>query len=486
MPTTIQLKRGNSSSIASSNPVLAAGEICVELDTGKFKIGDGSSEWGDLPYVGSVSATDITDSTPAGRALLTTVTQVPTGNMIVAGAGDENVNAIYIPGGEVNGKPFYNHPDITELLLSWDGRWIFIFDGETFLYQDAIAANVTTPDLVTTWETVFGDAPAPTVTAETRETLIAASQITDASDAGRALLTAADAEAQADLLAPFISGGLDSSAVILAQAGDDLLAKYTAAKALTPNGSAKSATNRAALVIMPGTYALSATLTLDADFVDVIGLGATEKNPAVILTTNSISCTNTAAKDYRVSGISVGTQAFGVAGHSVASADKRVFTNCTGGNYSYGMEEIASSQFINCVGGTFSFGAGYASTTSGIFINCVGGNFSFGSNESGSITSSALFDNCVGGGGSFGIGAFNSGTFRNCTGGDNSFGGEFSEHLAPASFEGCYGGAGSFGANSSSGKYLRCQLPSGPFPTTYGVGWVRLCITDSTEVNTGP
>ena len=37
--------------IIKANPVLSAGEPGFELDTGKLKIGDGSTYWNDLPYL---------------------------------------------------------------------------------------------------------------------------------------------------------------------------------------------------------------------------------------------------------------------------------------------------------------------------------------------------------------------------------------------------------------------------------------------------
>lgn len=50
--TILQNKRGTASDIAAKNPILAAAEICVELDTGKFKIGDGIKSWDQLDYAG--------------------------------------------------------------------------------------------------------------------------------------------------------------------------------------------------------------------------------------------------------------------------------------------------------------------------------------------------------------------------------------------------------------------------------------------------
>ncbi len=34
------------------NPILLRGELGVEIDTGKMKIGNGSSKWAALPYLG--------------------------------------------------------------------------------------------------------------------------------------------------------------------------------------------------------------------------------------------------------------------------------------------------------------------------------------------------------------------------------------------------------------------------------------------------
>jgi hypothetical protein len=44
LKTTFQLKRGNSADWQSINPVLRVGEPGFETDTGRLKIGDGSTE----------------------------------------------------------------------------------------------------------------------------------------------------------------------------------------------------------------------------------------------------------------------------------------------------------------------------------------------------------------------------------------------------------------------------------------------------------
>lgn len=48
----IQFRRGTASAATSANEILAAGQPFVETDTNKLKIGDGSTAFKDLPYIG--------------------------------------------------------------------------------------------------------------------------------------------------------------------------------------------------------------------------------------------------------------------------------------------------------------------------------------------------------------------------------------------------------------------------------------------------
>lgn len=47
----IQLRHDTASNWTSANPTLLAGEIGIETDTNKYKIGDGSTAWSSLSYV---------------------------------------------------------------------------------------------------------------------------------------------------------------------------------------------------------------------------------------------------------------------------------------------------------------------------------------------------------------------------------------------------------------------------------------------------
>ena len=50
--TVIQHRRDLAVDWTTANPVLSAGEIGFEVDTGKFKIGDGVLDWNTLKYAG--------------------------------------------------------------------------------------------------------------------------------------------------------------------------------------------------------------------------------------------------------------------------------------------------------------------------------------------------------------------------------------------------------------------------------------------------
>ena len=52
MTTQIQLRRDTTANWAAANPVLAEGEIGMDMTANAFKVGDGSSSWADIEYAG--------------------------------------------------------------------------------------------------------------------------------------------------------------------------------------------------------------------------------------------------------------------------------------------------------------------------------------------------------------------------------------------------------------------------------------------------
>ena len=65
MPVHIQLRRGTAVQWTTANPVLFQGEIGLETDTNKFKVGNGTSTWTALPYGGIEGPTGNTGPTGA-------------------------------------------------------------------------------------------------------------------------------------------------------------------------------------------------------------------------------------------------------------------------------------------------------------------------------------------------------------------------------------------------------------------------------------
>jgi hypothetical protein len=69
--TQIQVRRGTASQWTSANPTLASGEWGFETDTGKTKIGNGSTAWTSLAYVGAGTVTSITAGTGLSGGTIT-------------------------------------------------------------------------------------------------------------------------------------------------------------------------------------------------------------------------------------------------------------------------------------------------------------------------------------------------------------------------------------------------------------------------------
>lgn len=78
MATRLQVRRGTAAAWAAASPVLAEGEIGAELDTGKWKLGNGSQDWNHLAYStgpqgvsGSITLGTVQTGTPGSFASIT-------------------------------------------------------------------------------------------------------------------------------------------------------------------------------------------------------------------------------------------------------------------------------------------------------------------------------------------------------------------------------------------------------------------------------
>lgn len=74
MGTRIQFRRDSSSNWTTNNPVLAEGEMGLELDTRRIKIGNGTTNWNSLPYgiatIGIDELVDVTITNPQDGELI--------------------------------------------------------------------------------------------------------------------------------------------------------------------------------------------------------------------------------------------------------------------------------------------------------------------------------------------------------------------------------------------------------------------------------
>jgi len=66
MAVQIQLRNGTAAQWTSANPTLAVGELGAETDTGKFKIGTGSTAWNSLAYAAVGTVTSVAQSFTGG------------------------------------------------------------------------------------------------------------------------------------------------------------------------------------------------------------------------------------------------------------------------------------------------------------------------------------------------------------------------------------------------------------------------------------
>lgn len=229
--------------------------------------------------------------------------------------------------------------------------------------------------------------------------------------------------------------------------GTALLAAYAQAKALTPQGSAISVTNRSCVVIPPGTYDLgSSQLVLDTQYVDVIGQTTHRGNQRIISSTatSNQGVINQTANDVWIRNISLKNNcADNAAFNNTTSADyfcssaldqtkmRNVeFLSANGVNGPYPMrisisypgyfEEcqalggsswgggigditlagVAGGTYIRCVGGQYAFGGSNGCSFTGTAIDCQGGAYAFGGYH-GAIGSAALLLSCRKTGGFF-------------------------------------------------------------------------------------
>lgn len=315
------------------------------------------------------------------------------------------------------------------------------------------------------------------------------------------------------------AGGLvDTDTYIFCKPGDSFSAKYDLAAELTPGGNEKSATNRAYLIVLPGTYSVI-TNTIGSNYVDIIGLGSNRLDRGCYCAVKLINLVGeqltVSATNVRIKGIDIGSARL-ISGYS----SDQYFEECRAGDWSFGRDvdagwyanypthlTVSYGTYINCVGGHYSFGGGHWSPgwsnnqteyygAAGYYANCISGNFSFGGHEPGSTWSYwsppytvafGTFINCEGGD-YFAHAPWLSGLFVDCVGGSYSFGADIAAGNG-ATFRNCVGGGGSFAAGSDSynfsGLCYSCIAGADSFRCWVFSGRIHYCIAESAPMFNG-
>ena len=180
MATRMQQRRGTAAQWISTNggdgPVLNAGEIGFESDTGKFKIGDGTNHWVDLNYF--LDAVDqggsITDYVPltqkdaaSGVASLDSNKNVyvPGSSIIIEGSTD-NTNETTLTVTNPTADRTITFPDATGTVVLADGSGNVTVSGDLTVSGTTTTINSTTINATTgiVFEGVTADAHETTLT----------------------------------------------------------------------------------------------------------------------------------------------------------------------------------------------------------------------------------------------------------------------------------------------------------------------------------
>ena len=88
MAVKIQMRRDTAAAWTAANPVLAAGEMGLETDTAKYKIGDGTTAWTSLAY-SSLPSTAISTTTLSAKGDLLVATANGTVARLGVGTADQ-------------------------------------------------------------------------------------------------------------------------------------------------------------------------------------------------------------------------------------------------------------------------------------------------------------------------------------------------------------------------------------------------------------
>lgn len=303
-------------------------------------------------------------------------------------------------------------------------------------------------------------------------------------------------------------GGVEGSSYVFvagngtaSENGTELQAAYTAAKALTPYGNALSNTNRATVVVAPGTY--DTQLIMDAQFVNLVSLDGGSKVAGQVYRSVRIRGLRVEANNVLVRGFeNTDTNSSTGGFHVLGNLPGVVVEKCTGNGFLALDSNLFdglpnTSTYIDCVGNGNRAFANY--DANGTYIDCQ----AFGGEAWGQVNSfetTGFFVRCTAQGSAFGriytlgtfiectadfdaFGSVADGVYFRCVAGARSFG--FTE--AGGTFVQCISGSDSFGhLTSLTGLVLWCRRTAGTYRTPTGAGKIRMSLDGTfNQINLG-
>lgn len=152
MTTQIQLRRGTAADWTSANPILAEGELGAELDTGKFKIGNGINTWSTLVYASGPAGADGLDGEVTLNTAQTLTNKTLTGYTETVYSLD--YDAISEANGSIQTKTLAANTTFTESLTSGQSVILGVTSG---------SYTITWPSGIL-WTKIGGSGAAPTLT----------------------------------------------------------------------------------------------------------------------------------------------------------------------------------------------------------------------------------------------------------------------------------------------------------------------------------
>lgn len=444
MATKLQLRRGTKDEWTSTNPVLSSGEMGVETDTKKTKVGDGSSNWNSLIYINTKDI-EFTGSIKVPTAILPTeAVNLLQAEELVGGLNGTNYLMVY-----GTGTPTDNAAELRAAYEEAKKMSRYLGD----------LSNVITEDTYYYGQTFY------------HSTLLKYYKI------------------KVDSITTVISSNLTLTVNSIEITKDE------------------AESTKTTIIVAPGDYRDGSPMNFDGSGINVISLtGESDvlvdgvnlyKGECHIKGLKMQSTTNPTynANAFLLSNdlknvviekcISLGTTGTFNGGAGGSASDINIyatFIDCySNAGYSFGTycnTNLFYGKCIRCTGGENAFDGNVASTS--VFTDCVGGNSSFGSIKS----ANGNYTRCSAGSSSFGsISGY--GFFIDCEGRDKSFGGGVNGRAYATYYRCKCSNGSSFGGDSTGladyGRFYYCEGWNTKMSTSTTC---LFCISNNKMVNT--